>query len=115
MDHTSGDSMSPPKPTASYQSVSTSKAFPSTRLDTAPSEEPPAPEDISYLSSLRANVSRLQNDINAFLTQQMEGDKARDAVAATSVTQKRSKSEKDREREKREEEMYGEENMEEDA
>ncbi|KAK5011050.1 hypothetical protein LTR28_006092 [Elasticomyces elasticus] len=71
--------------------------------------------DTSYLSSLRANVSQLQNDINAFLTQQMEDDKARDAAAATSVAQKRSKSEKDREREKREEEMYGEENMEEDA
>ncbi|KAK4997106.1 hypothetical protein LTR66_003424 [Elasticomyces elasticus] len=117
MGHTSGDSMtsdsnaiSPTQPTASYQSASTSKAFPNTRLGTVPSEQSAAQGNTLYLSSLRANVSQLQNDINAFMTQQTEDDRARGAAAAMGVAQKHRKSERGREKEKR-----GEENMEEDA
>lgn len=60
----------------------------------------------AYLSSLRSNVSQMQDDINAYLTQKMEEDKAQDAGAAG----KRSNKDEDRQ-----EEMYGEEDAEEDG
>ncbi|KAF2207418.1 hypothetical protein CERZMDRAFT_91761 [Cercospora zeae-maydis SCOH1-5] len=74
-------------------------------------ELPPLPqalsvyEKTSYLAALRANASRLQGEINTFLTQKMEEDKAAEAEkgAAKKVD------------EQREEDMYGEEDPEQDG
>ncbi|KAM3419173.1 hypothetical protein BST61_g5117 [Cercospora zeina] len=74
-------------------------------------ELPPPPqvvsvdEKTSYLAALRANASRLQGEINTFLTQKMEEDKAVEAEkgAAKKVD------------EQREEDMYGEEDPEQDG
>ena len=56
----------------------------------------------AYLSTLRSKSAELQSDINAFLTQKMEED----VKAAEGRPSKRSK------KEEREEEMYGEEDLE---
>ncbi|KAI4134803.1 MAG: hypothetical protein LQ341_005964, partial [Variospora aurantia] len=56
----------------------------------------------SYLSTLRASVTQLQGEINAFLTEKMEEDKALAASAGGGVKVD----------EKREEEYYGEEDVE---
>ncbi|KAL8902689.1 MAG: hypothetical protein Q9207_004456, partial [Kuettlingeria erythrocarpa] len=53
-----------------------------------------------YLSTLRKSVTRLQDEINAFLTERMEEDKALAAKAGVKID------------EKKEEENYGEENVE---
>lgn len=55
---------------------------------------------------MRSEVSKLQDDVNAFLTQKMEEDKAKEAGNAG------GKHNKD---EERLEEMYGEEDVEEDG
>jgi hypothetical protein len=58
----------------------------------------------AYLSELRANASKLQGEINVFLTQKMEDDKA-----AEGGSKKKSAAEE------REEQMYGEEDPENDG
>ncbi|KAF4548223.1 Hypothetical protein D9617_30g011270 [Elsinoe fawcettii] len=58
-----------------------------------------------YLSNLRSKTSKLQDDINVFLTQKMEEDKAASATAG-----QKSKVDEDKE-----EEMYGEEDPEQDG
>ena len=100
---------------ASYKSPTTSKVFLSLQNGVTLSEERTVQQKTAYLSTLRVNVSQLQHDINTFLTQQMEDDKKREAAAATGEAQQGRKSKKDREREKREEEMYGEEDVDEDG
>ena len=67
----------------------------------------PAAQDIqqktTYLSALRSSVTTMQNDINVFLTQKMEEDKAsesgKDGVKSTT-------------QDDRAEELYGEEDVE---
>ncbi|KAF2219161.1 Gon7 family-domain-containing protein [Elsinoe ampelina] len=59
----------------------------------------------AYLSDLRSKTSKLQDEINVFLTGKMEEDKA-----AHSDSGRKSKVDEDKE-----EEMYGEEDPEQDA
>jgi len=59
-----------------------------------------------YLSALRAQASQLQSNINTFLTEKMEEDKAAESCSNVS---KQSKQEE------KEEEMYGEEDPEQDG
>lgn len=72
-------------------------------------ELPPVPKDggsvqakTEYLSALRAKTSEMQSEINTFLTQKMEEDKAAEAGGKSVADQK-------------EEENYGEEDPENDA
>ncbi|BCR91099.1 uncharacterized protein ACHE_60985A [Aspergillus chevalieri] len=69
----------------------------------------PVPSDtsskVAYLGELRQLVPKLQDEINVFLTERMEEDKK------AAEAQGRKESEK----EAKEEENYGEENVEEDA
>jgi len=60
------------------------------------------------MTDLRSRTSQLQDDVNAYLTQRMEEDKAREG----GVVGKKSKSARD---EERLEEMYGEEDPEADG
>lgn len=69
---------------------------------TAPCTNKTTAERIHYLGELRANAKTLQGDINKFLTQKMEEDKAREAGS----------KDKKKEDEEREEENYGEEQAE---
>lgn len=73
------------------------------------SSEPASPESVkaksTYLSELRQLVPQLQDEINGFLTERMEEDKK----AAE------EQGNKQLEQEAKEEENYGEENVEEDA
>ncbi|KAK1087638.1 hypothetical protein LTR33_000954 [Friedmanniomyces endolithicus] len=61
------------------------------------------PEKTAYLSSLRAGATQMQAEINAALTQRMEGDKAVAATGKSGVHDEKA------------EEMYGEEDTEEDG
>ncbi|KAL1995968.1 hypothetical protein VTN49DRAFT_834 [Thermomyces lanuginosus] len=63
----------------------------------------------AYLSDLRASVTKLQAEINSFLTERMEEDKK------MAEAQGDGKDAAQRERERKEEENYGEENVDEDA
>ncbi|KZF19881.1 Gon7-domain-containing protein [Xylona heveae TC161] len=58
-------------------------------------------EKISYLSDLRSSVPKLQDEVNAFLTQQMEEDNKRAATGAAGNKRKIDEA--------KEEENYGEE------
>jgi hypothetical protein len=60
----------------------------------------------AYLSELRGLVTLVQAEVNVFLTERMEEDKQRAGGGATG---------KDAEQEAKEEENYGEENVEDDA
>lgn len=57
----------------------------------------------AYLSALRESVTKLQEDVNAFLTDKMEEDKASASLAGSKAD------------DKKEEENYGEENLDEDG
>jgi len=63
-------------------------------------------EKTSYITDLRTKTSQLQSDINAYLTERMEEDKAQEVAKGAA-----KKSARD---EQREEDMYGEEVGEED-
>ncbi|KAL8934830.1 MAG: hypothetical protein Q9211_005022 [Gyalolechia sp. 1 TL-2023] len=83
--------------TATYTSPSSSRSFThplpsSTTTSTAQKTE--------YLSTLRQSVTKLQDEVNAFLTEKMEVDKALAAEVGLKVD------------EKKEEERYGEEDVE---
>lgn len=56
-------------------------------------------EKTAYLSALRKSVTKMQDDINVFLTNKMEQDKASASMAGSKVD------------ERKEEETYGEENV----
>ena len=60
-------------------------------------------EKSAYLSALHTNISQMQSDVNAFLTQKMEEEKT---AEASKVEGKKTA------REQKEEEMYGEEDPE---
>lgn len=94
---------------AHYESPAGTKDFNlplSAKCPTNPSVE----EKTAYLSELRASTKKLQEDINAFLTQKMAEDKAREANP--DVTDSKSKAKK---RDEVEEENYGEDALEEDG
>jgi Gon7 family len=79
--------------TATYTaSAADPKVFEHTQ--TACSKTPSTEERTAYIASLRSNVSTLQDQVNAFLTEKMEEDKSA-AVAAVN--------------DEKEEENYGEE------
>lgn len=80
-----------PKTTHTFQHTLTASAKPNT-----------VKEKTAYLSELRESVTKLQGEINTFLTQKMEEDKA--AAAGADTTK----------RDEKEEEDYGEEVVEED-
>lgn len=71
--------------------------------------DPAFPEAIkaksAYLASLRQLVPKLQDEVNVFLTERMEEDKKTAEVQGTKQSEKEAK----------EEENYGEENVEESA
>ncbi|KAJ4297686.1 hypothetical protein N0V90_005580 [Kalmusia sp. IMI 367209] len=80
--------------TANYTSPSSSESF-THNLPTV-SANPTTPDRTAYLSALQSSVKTLQTDINTFLTQKMEADKAAGEKGADA----------------KEEENYGEEIME---
>jgi len=93
--------------TASYTSPHASHASTSPLPSLASANESTSAKT-AYITDLREKTSQLQDDVNAYLTQRMEEDKAREG----NVVGKRSKSAKE---EERLEEMYGEEDMEADG
>lgn len=93
--------MADPQLTASYRSRDTEKAFESS-LPSLPSEA--AKQDVeaktAYISALRSSVTEIQSNVNAFLTQAMEDEKATQPASSRKA------------KEEREEELYGEEDPE---
>ncbi|GAB7342340.1 hypothetical protein MBLNU457_g0563t1 [Dothideomycetes sp. NU457] len=90
--------------TATYTSPTTNHIFKS-QLQSL-SADPSTKEKTSYITDLRAKTSQLQSDINAYLTERMDEDKAQEVASGTA-----KKSARD---EQREEDMYGEEQAEDD-
>lgn len=90
--------------TATYTSPTTNHTFKSP-LQSLPAN-PSTKEKTSSITDLRAKTSQLQSDINAYLTERMEEDKAQEVTDGTA-----KKSARD---EQREEDMYGEEAEDED-
>ena len=100
-----------PKPaiSASYSSPQpphTSYTFRHEIAAPFPSQHEPVATKKAYLAELRGLVTLVQAEVNVFLTERMEEDKQRAGGDATS---------KDAEQEAKEEENYGEENVEDDA
>ncbi|KAI5370026.1 Putative EKC/KEOPS complex, subunit Gon7 protein [Septoria linicola] len=89
--------------TASYKSPTAAQNF-ALELPQLPRSDG-VDEKTTYLGSLRASASKLQGELNTFLTQKMEQDKAAEAGKGNSHTTN----------EDREEDMYGEEDAENDA
>ena len=91
---------------AAYSSPQLNGTFEHTIHSTPPN---PSQQDVktkvAYLSELRKLVPELQNDINVFLTQQMEEDKKAAEAQGRQLSEKEAK----------EEENYGEEVVEDDA
>ena len=92
--------------TASYTSPTVSKVF-SLALPAVPTSDS-VDEKTAFVAAVRVNTSQMQDDINVFLTQKMEEDKAQEIAAAGGDLKKNAKEEE------REEEMYGEEDVGED-
>lgn len=67
-------------------------------------------EKTAYLNQLRSGASKLQADINTFLTQKMEQDKASETAKTGGGGKKKVTIDEDKE-----EEMYGEEDPENDG
>ena len=90
--------------TATYNSTESAKKF-SFKLPSLPrdGQAQDVKNKTGYLSALRANIGHMQSDVNAFLTQKMEEDKATEA--GTAKLGNKTKEEK-------EEQMYGEEDPE---
>ncbi|KAH0347017.1 hypothetical protein KCU81_g3673, partial [Aureobasidium melanogenum] len=86
--------------TAVYTSPTATNTF-SSPLQSAPTQASSSTAKSQYLGDLRQKVAQLQNDINHFLTKKMDQDKAATEGAAS----------KD---EDMEEQMYGEEVVDED-
>ncbi|THW78714.1 hypothetical protein D6D19_01757 [Aureobasidium pullulans] len=82
--------------TAVYTSPTATNTF-SSPLSSAPTEASSSHEKSQYLAHLRDNVSQMQDDINQFLTKKMDEDKAATDAPVTSND------------EDMEEQMYGEE------
>lgn len=88
--------------TAKYASSSDSKTF-VYDLSTKASPNATVAEKTAHLSEVRSNVKKLQESINAFLTEKMAEDKARETDKGSKKTQ-----------DEIEEEKYGEEPAEDD-
>ncbi|KAH0388375.1 hypothetical protein KCU89_g16859, partial [Aureobasidium melanogenum] len=86
--------------TAVYTSPTATNTF-SSPLQSAPTQPSSSTEKSQYLGDLRQKVSQLQDDINQFLTKKMDQDKAATEGAASK-------------HEDIEEQMYGEEVVDED-
>lgn len=115
----------PPKTSlrATYRSPTTSKTF-TNPISAALPSSPESPttavkEKVNYLSELRSSTKQLQEDLNVFLTQKMEEDRAsaaaavagqKDAVGAAVGWEKRGSS-GEKSKEEVEEERYGEEEV----
>lgn len=89
--------------TARYDAPSDTKEF-TKQLPSIPADGSDVDAKTTYLAALRSNASKLQGEINVFLTQKMEEDKAAEG-----------ESKKKSAKEQREEEMYGEEDPENDG
>lgn len=85
---------------ANYKSPTSAQTM-SFELPAVPKDGGSVQDKTAYLSALRAKASEMQSEVNAFLTQKMEEDKAAE-TAKSSVDEK-------------EEERYGEEDPENDA
>lgn len=94
-------------PSASYISPSDTHTFTIPQQPTTTNPSTKTQAQTAHLSALRASTKQLQSDINAFLTQKMEEDKA---AAASNANDKKSGKSRDEE----EEENYGEETVEDD-
>lgn len=94
--------MSQPSLTATYKALEDSKTF-SSALPAVPADSSNVQEKTAFLSALRANASKLQGELNAFLTQKMEEDKAAEENSKKSASDQRA------------EDMYGEEDPEQDG
>ncbi len=99
---------------ATYTSPSSAKTFTHPISAPLPSSSPPdtAVEDkVTYLSELRASTRQLQEEINVFLTQKMEEDKAAASVAGMEGAPPEEGKKKDEEKSQDEsmEDNYGEE------
>lgn len=96
-----------------YTSPSDTKIF--TNPISAPLPSPDTPtavkDKVNYLSELRASTKQLQEEINVFLTQKMEEDKAGVAVAGRDVVGGSGGAKKgvEKSKDELEEERYGEE------
>ena len=91
---------------AHYESPAGTKDF-NLPLSTKSSSAPNVREKTAYLSELRASTKRLQENINAFLTEKMAEDKAREAKGDAQGSKTRAPVKDDIE-----EEHYGEEALE---
>lgn len=88
---------------ASYKSPSDARSF---SLDVPPLPQSGSVEEkTTYLAGLRANASKLQGEINTFLTQKMDEEKAFETGRPGAP----------KANEDREEDMYGEEDPEKDG
>ncbi|KAL8935016.1 MAG: hypothetical protein Q9216_005625 [Gyalolechia sp. 2 TL-2023] len=86
--------------TATYTSPTASQSFTHPLPSSATTS---TAQKTEYLSTLRQSVTKLQDEVNAFLTEKMDEDKALAAKAGLEVD------------EKKEEERYGEEDDEDDG
>lgn len=94
--------MAQPQLTANYSSPSTTKSFTSA-LPAIPKDVKNVEEKTAYLAALRANAAKMQGELNAFLTQKMEEDKAAEGSSKKTAA------------DEREEDFYGEEDPEKDG
>ncbi|KAL8829172.1 MAG: hypothetical protein Q9191_002166 [Dirinaria sp. TL-2023a] len=85
---------------ADYAAPSEAKSF---AYPLPPASNESTEQKTAYLSALRESVTKLQDDINGFLTNKMEEDKASASLAGTTVD------------DRKEEENYGEEDVDDDG
>jgi len=74
---------------ATYKGQTNTKVFTqiiSSPLPDAKTSPPDTKAKVGYLSGLRASTKRLQDEINTFLTEKMEEDKANIATSEIAVT-----------------------------
>ncbi|KAI9791853.1 MAG: hypothetical protein M1816_003398 [Peltula sp. TS41687] len=104
----------PPQLTAIYRSSKDTKEFQRSIEGAATaSSEPTTKEKTAYLSGLRSSVTAMQDEINVYLTQKMEEDKAsgeKSGVGGTSQSGRNAVTD-----EIKEEDLYGEELVEDDG
>jgi len=84
---------------AEYSAFATTKNFQYSQVPLG--NQPTTKETTAYIASLRNSLLEMQNDINAYLTEKMEEDKAAAATNGNGIADKVD--------EQKEEENYGEE------
>ena len=100
MAHQPEDSSSNATLKADYAAPNEAKSF---AYPLPPATNESTEQKTAYLSALRESVTKLQEDINAFLTQKMEEDKGLASTDGAKVD------------DKKEEENYGEETLDDDG